>query len=202
MAVTGVPLVRGDSRTTSVPAWGCASLGERARQCAHTPVTVGWEGERLTHLSKRPPRDLSVLFVTSQSSGVQTCRPACQRNSLAGRARWPGGDAQVMVRKRSRGRMVVELPTAVNECETLFHLPTATSVRLIFKWKFWSRFFLFFFLTFFLFPSSWKLNSWLKTAALIVPRRFCRFFACEPINTVKCPPLLWGTKTKWKYGIH
>lgn len=38
----------------------------------------------------------------------------------------------------------------------------------------------FFFLTF-SFSSSWKLNSWQKTAALIVLRRFCRFLPASPL---------------------
>lgn len=150
------------------------------------------------------PRALSVLFVTSQSSGIQTCTRvsahflrsgASKQSSLAGGARWPGGDAGHGEKTFTRldGCWALEghtcqLPTAVNECETLFHLPTATSVRLIFKWKFCHDFF-FFFLTF-SFSSSWKLNSWLKTAALIVLRRFCRFLHVSPL-------ILWSVRLSY-----
>lgn len=191
----------------------CKSGWERARQCAHTPVTVGWEGERLTHVSKRTKQP--GLSGRNQRTGdgvvdtqeiyrcslwhhkVLESRPVRVSAHTFWEALWPvelGGRAET---HRWWGENIHEagwllsswrshLPTS--HCgKRLWHIVSLAKQQLQSAW--FSNGSCFFFLTF-SFSSSWKLNSWLKTAALIVPRRFCRFLHVSPL-------ILWSVRLSY-----
>lgn len=146
-----------------------------------------------------PKRSISALCDITKFWKPELCVSMhflrSKQSVLASRARWLTWDAGYCEKTFMMGSFVhtvkswrSHLPTfhCGKQIFTLLHLPTATSVRLNSKGKFCHYFF---FLTFY-FSSSWKLNSWLKTAALIVPRRFCRFLLVSPL-------ILWSVRLSY-----
>lgn len=186
---TVVPVVSSGKHSMSVPAWGSASSGASPALRSHTTDHDKW----MTKIHQLRYQNNVFSFLWRSPNGHMFRLLAYIRGIL-------------MKTRDHDSKRTIQLQQQPSDCKYLrdlslremFHLLVATSIRLNFKGKFIQCFFswLFLFQVAENSTAGWKLQHLLSCGGS------ADFFACEPINTVKCPPLLRGTKTKWKYGIH